>query len=151
VLRARGVQLSPRGSVQDVVLREVVYRERFEEYTKYNFLGQILALAQRVPYDFFKQAQEKLKLAIFQTAYDPEAMQQRLEEVRRVTAEEYEARRRDARLLASVEEMTEKDDEEEKKNEAATFTSSLARRRTPNTPLPHSFGGVTNPWGKTDG
>jgi glycyl-tRNA synthetase (class II) len=126
-----------------------VNRERFEEFTKYNFLGQIMAVAQRVPYDLFKRAQESLRLAIFQTAYDPEAVRERLEEVRRVTEEEREERLRDARLLASVERMTAKDEEEESKQNADAFTSSLSRRnRVPtstkiSSKIPE---GVRDPW-----
>ena len=147
------MQLPPRGSVQDVVLREVVNRERFEEYTKYNFLGQIMAVTQRMPHDLFKRAQESLRLAIFQTAYDPEAVQERLEEIRRITEEERDARLRDARLLASVERMTAKDEEEESRQNADAFTSSLSHRSSDKSSRKISSkipGGIRDPWKPKD-
>lgn len=95
----------PRGSIQDVVLQEMVQRERFETYQKQVYLGRMLILLMgsataNVPQ--IARAEELLELAIFQTAYDPREIRRQMEIVNATMKEEREKRLRDARLLAKV-------------------------------------------------
>lgn len=99
-LRARGVSLSPRGSVQDLVLQEVVQRERFEDYQKHMFLGTIMAGIFGINQQVFTKARELLELAIFQTAYDPQAIRAHMQQAKDMAQREEQRRLRDARLLA---------------------------------------------------
>lgn len=95
----------PRGSIQDVVLQEMVQRERFETYQKQVYLGRMLILLMgsdtaNVPQ--IARAEELLELAIFQTAYDPREIRKQMEIVNTTMREEREKRLKDARLLAKV-------------------------------------------------
>lgn len=124
--------MPPRGSVQDFVLREMIQRERFEEYQKHLFLGRILAMVFGVDSVQMSRAEELLELAIFQTAYDPREVRKQMEIARTVAQQEREERLRDARLLAKVASYSEEDEDE-----GDAFRVVLNKTR---------LDGVENPW-----
>lgn len=115
----------PRGSIQDVVLQEMVQRERFEEYQKQLYLGRMLILLMgsdttNVPQ--IARAEELLELAIFQTAYDPREIRRQMEIVNTTMREEREKRLRDARLLAKVASY-----DQENEDETRVFRNTLKK------------------------
>jgi hypothetical protein len=94
-----------RGSIQDIVLQEMVQRERFEEYQKHLYLGRVLMSLfgnETTNTQQIARAEELLELAIFQTAYDPREIRKQMEIVNAAAQAEREKRLRDARLLAKV-------------------------------------------------
>ena len=101
-MKARGVRLPPRGSVQDRILVEVIQRERFEEFQKAAYLGRVLGLLWGADPQALRRAEEALEFAIYQTAWDPEHVRQHLENARSVAHQQREERLRDAHLLDRV-------------------------------------------------
>lgn len=81
---------------------EVIQRERYEEYHKAVHTGRIVALALGADFDIVQRAEEFLEYAVFQTAWDPAAVRDRMDHAKRVAARERSARERDARLLAET-------------------------------------------------
>lgn len=113
-------------------MREMVQRERFEEYQKHIYLGRILAAAFGVTGPSVARAEELLELAIFQTAYDPQEIRHQMEVARDHARQEREERLRDARLLAKVASYSAPDE-----NDEGAFRAALTKTR---------FGGVEDPW-----
>jgi hypothetical protein len=112
----------------------MVQRERFEEYQKHLYLGRVLATIFGATGAQMARMEEMLELAIFQTAYDPQAIRHQMEVAREVARREREERMRDARLLAKVASYSEQDED---KSEA--FRSALGKKRV---------SGVEDPWKK---
>lgn len=126
--------MPPRGSVQDTVLREMIQRERFEEFEKFAFIGRMVGIALHVPAKTMAHLEDVLSLAVFQTAYDPGEIQHQLQETRERIAKEREARMREAKLLAKVASYSE-DVEDEAQEAFKRHLQGTTR-----------FHGVTNPW-----
>lgn len=129
--------MPPRGSVQDTVLREMVQRERYEEFEKFAFIGRMLGSALHVPAKVMAHLEDVMSLAIFQTAYDPSEIQRQLQETRERITKEREVRLREAKLLAKVASYSE-DTEDEAQEAFKRHLQGTSR-----------FGGVTDPWRDT--
>lgn len=80
------------------------------------------------------RAEALLELSVFQTAFDPKAIQHEIETAEAVVAEEYAGRRRDADMLARVDSYTEEDEDAQ----ADAFKVDLTRTK---------LSGIDNPWG----
>lgn len=81
---------------------EVVQRERFEEFQKTVHLSRVLGLLWGADPKALRRAEEALELAIYQTAWDPEAVRRHLQAAREVADKQREERLRDARLMDRV-------------------------------------------------
>lgn len=127
--------------MQDFVLREVVLRERFEEYHKTVFLGKVLGAIFGIDSRVLRSLEESLELAVYQTAYDPEEIRMYMEKARAQAAEERERRLRDARLLAQVASYSEDADA---KDSDSVFLNTLSYTRA----TPPAAAGPTDPWKK---
>jgi len=88
-------------------LREVVQRERFETFQKNAHLGRVIAMAFGIPREDLMRLEDMLDLAVYQTAYDPEAIQRRLAEARRAAKEFRTERESTAATLARTASYTE--------------------------------------------
>lgn len=126
--------MPPRGSVQDTVLREMVQRERYEEFEKFAFIGRMIGVALHVPDKVAAHLEDLLSLAIFQTAYDPGEIQRQLQETRERIEKEREVRLREAKLLAKVASYSE-DVEDEAQEAFKRHLQGTTR-----------FHGVRDPW-----
>ena len=80
----------------------MIQRERFEEFQKATYLGRVLGLLWGADPDRLRRAEETLEFAIYQTAWDPEAVRSHLQEARAVANKQREERLRDARLMDRV-------------------------------------------------
>lgn len=129
--------MPPRGSVQDVVLREMIERERYEEFEKFAFIGRIISSAMQLNARVLARFEELLSLAVFQTAYDPQQIQQQIQQTRERMEREREARLREAKLLAKVASYSE-DIEDEAQEAFQRHIKGTSR-----------FQGVTSPWQST--
>jgi len=129
----RGVQVPPRGSLQDKVLQETIQRERYKDFQQHVFLGRIFAQAFGVDERQLARAEEALELAVFQTAYDPVQIGESMRRVQTALRLEREEQLQDARMMARVASYTVEDDAEG----AAFPTDSVASRRSE---------GVQKPW-----
>ena len=76
----------------------------------------------------FSALEEELSLAIFQTAFDPNAVEERLESVRRAANERREELLRDARLLARVASYSETSEDQVQAQHADVFARRLAEQ-----------------------
>jgi len=112
----------------------VVERERFTEFNKTLFLGRVLGIIFGADPKLLARAEALLELSVFQTAFDPKAIQYEIESAEAVMAEEYAGRRRDADLLARVDSYTEEDEE----TPADAFKVDLQRTK---------LSGIDDPWG----
>jgi hypothetical protein len=117
---------------------EVVQRERYEEFQKTAHLGRVLGLLLGADPEGLRRAEETLEFAIYQTAWDPEAVRQHLQAARGAAERQREARLRDARLMDRVAGYSDDGDDDV----AFSAADSLSDRR----PTP----GVTNAWKKRD-
>ena len=88
--------------MQDRILVEVIQRERFEEFQKAAYLGRVLGVLWGVDPARLYRAEEALEFAIYQTAWDPEAVRSHLQEARTVAMRQREERLRDARTMDRV-------------------------------------------------
>ena len=88
--------------MQDRILVEVIQRERFEEFQKAAYLGRVLGLLWGADPARLRRAEEALELAIYQTAWDPEAVRSHLQAAREVATRQREERLRDAHLMDRV-------------------------------------------------
>lgn len=129
----RGVTLPPRGSLQDVILREMVQRERFEEFQKTRFLGQILAAAFGLNNAQYARLEHLLDLSIFHTAYNPSKIQEQMELALLQERKEREKRQKDALLLKKVASY----DKNETEDTSEAFKTALDTRH---------LRGIKNPW-----
>jgi len=83
-------------------LVEVIQRERFEEFQKATYLGRVLGVLWGADPARIRRAEEALEFAIYQTAWDPEAVRSHLLQARAVADKQREERLRDARLMDRV-------------------------------------------------
>jgi len=122
--------LPSRGSIQDRLLRETIERERFTEYSKTLFVGRMLSLAMRggTPATF-KGLEEELSLAVFQTAFDPAAVEAQLQRLQKEARARHEEQLRDARILARVASYSEKEEDQVNTAHEDVFEKRLAERR----------------------
>jgi hypothetical protein len=88
----------------------------------------MLAMRGAAPH-LFSTLEEELSLAIFQTAFDPAAVEGRLEDVRQAAHERREKLLRDARMLERVASYSETgEDQEQTQQHADVFARRLAER-----------------------
>lgn len=66
------------------------------------YLGRVLGLLWGADPAGLRRAEEALELAIYQTAWDPEAVRRHLQDAREVANKQREERLRDARLMDRV-------------------------------------------------
>ena len=118
--------------MQDRILRETIERERYADYRKQTYLGRtmLLALHGSQPH-LFTALEEELSLAVFQTAFDPAAVEQRLAGIQQLARQRRDAVLRDARMLARVASYSETDEDQEYVAEQGdVFARRLAERAT---------------------
>lgn len=115
---------------------EAIQRERFSDFHRSVYLGRVLGLLLGATPEGLQRAEESLEFAVFQTAFDPEQMRQRLEEAQRLAAVQREERLRDARLMDRVASYS-ADDEDGTDLDFSSVEARQARRQQ----------GITNAWG----
>jgi hypothetical protein len=71
----------------------------------------MIALGLGIGEELVARAEDKLKLAIFQTAFDPDSIRRQMRKVEEIARQERMSRLRDARVLQSVAQMEEPEDE----------------------------------------
>ena len=83
-------------------MTEVIQRERFEEFQKTAHLGRLLTILMGGSPQGLQRAEEELELAIYQTAWNPGHVRDRIHRAQQVADAQREERLRDARLLDKV-------------------------------------------------
>lgn len=116
----------------------MVNRERYEEFHKTVHVARVVGLALGFPSERIYAAEEALELAIFQTAYDPNAIRRRMQKAASVAKQQREKRLRDARLMDSVASMS-REDGEDQDNLLHTPSAAVPSREAK---------GVQAPWKK---
>ena len=120
-MKARGVAVPPRGSVQDKVLIEVIERERYAEFHKTVHTARLVGLLMGSSPSALREAEDMLELAIFQTAFNPEAIRKRIKDARTVANKFRNERHRDSDIMAKVASYTVKDPQDEAASKDSAF------------------------------
>ena len=110
-LAARGVALSPRGSARDILLQEVVRRERNEKFSLVSILTTLVGRATGFNAAQIDGMLDLYTLELFQSGYNPSAATS-LREARKSRLNKVT---QDRKLLEKVERFTAPETEFEKK------------------------------------
>jgi hypothetical protein len=108
VLFSRGVQLAPYGSVEDRVMREMVFRERQEKVAHMNAIGSMISRIFNVDAEkAFSGIVAEYASEVYQESYDPDLLKRRVA-IRRAAQAQVRARReRDESLIKRLDKMGE--------------------------------------------
>jgi hypothetical protein len=113
VLFARGVPLAPYGSIEDRVMREMVFRERQERVAHVDAISKMIARVFSVDADkAFGPIISEYASEVFQETYDIDLLRQKLELRRAALARVNAKRRRDEELMERLNRMGEYADRE---------------------------------------
>lgn len=106
---ARGVQLAPYGSVEDRVMREMVFRERQERVAHLDAIGKMVArVFGNVDADkAFGGIISEYASEVFQETYDADLLRRKVMARRAVQARVRSKRQRDLDLIKRLERMGE--------------------------------------------
>lgn len=116
MLFARGVPLAPYGSVEDRVMREMVFRERQERVAHMDAIGKMVARVYNVdPEKAFGHVVSEYASEVFQETYDADLLKRRVTIRRRAQARVREKRQRDVDLLKRLDRMGDFYDQEKPK------------------------------------
>lgn len=103
---ARGVDLAPLGSVEDRVMREMVFRDRQERVAHVDAIGKMIARVFSVDADkLFGAIVAEYASEVFQEAYDPDLLKRRITLRRIAQARVREKRERDEEMLRRLDKM----------------------------------------------
>lgn len=105
---ARGIDLAPIGSVEDRVMREMVFRERQERVAHVDAIGKMIARVFNADADkLFGAIVAEYASEVFQEAYDPDLLKRRIALRRLAQARVREKRKHDEDMLRRLDRMGE--------------------------------------------
>lgn len=105
---SRGIELAPYGSVQDRVMREMVFRERSEKVAFLDAVGKMVARLFNVDADkAFAGVLAEYAAEVFQESYDADLLRRKIAMRRAAQARVIARRRRDEELIKRLERMGE--------------------------------------------
>jgi hypothetical protein len=108
VLFSRGVPLAPYGSIEDRVMREMVFRERAERVAHMDAIGKMIARVFNVDADkAFGGIVAEYASEVFQESYDADLLRRKVEIRRRALARVRAKKQRDLDLIKRLEAMGE--------------------------------------------
>jgi hypothetical protein len=108
VLFARGVPLAPYGSIEDRVMREMVFRERQERVAHLDAVGKMIARVFNVDADkAFSGIVSEYASEVFQETYDADLLRRKVELRRQAQLRIRAKRRRDEELIERLNRMGE--------------------------------------------
>jgi hypothetical protein len=108
VLFSRGVPLAPYGSIEDRVMREMVFRERQERVAHLDAIGKMVARVFSVDADkAFGGIIAEYASEVFQETYDADLLRRKVEMRRAVQARIKAKKQRDLDLIKRLERMGE--------------------------------------------
>ena len=103
---ARGVPLAPTGSIEDRVMREMVFRERHEKVAQVQVMAKIVSQvfgldSERV----FGAIVSEYASEVFQETYDADLLRQKIGAIRAAQARVRRRREHDVEMLGRLERM----------------------------------------------
>ncbi len=108
MLFSRGVPLAPYGSIEDRVMREMVFRERQERVAHLDAIGKMVARVFSVDADkAFSNIIAEYASEVFQETYDADLLRQKVEIRREAQARIKAKKQRDLDLIKRLEKMGE--------------------------------------------
>jgi hypothetical protein len=108
VLFSRGVPLAPYGSIEDRVMREMVFRERSERVAHMDAIGKMIARVFNVDADkAFGVIVAEYASEVFQETYDADLLRRKVEMRREALARVRAKKQRDLDLIKRLEKMGE--------------------------------------------
>lgn len=108
MLFSRGVPLAPYGSIEDRVMREMVFRERAEKVAHLDAIGKMIARVFNVDADkAFGSIVSEYASEVFQESYDADLLRRKVEIRRRALARVRAKKQRDLDLIKRLEAMGE--------------------------------------------
>jgi hypothetical protein len=106
VLFARGVQLAPAGSVEDRLMREMVFRERQERVAHMDAVAKMLARLFNVDADkMFGHVMSEYAFEVFQEAYDADLLRKRADAKRKAQQRVRAKRQQEEDLMKKLDNM----------------------------------------------
>jgi hypothetical protein len=106
VLFSRGVPLAPYGSIEDRVMREMVFRERQERVSNLEAIGKMVARVFSVDADkAFGGIIAEYASEVFQETYDADLLRRKVEMRREVQSRIRAKKQRDLDLIKRLEKM----------------------------------------------
>ena len=104
----RGVDLEPYGSVEDRVMREMVFRERQERVSHMDAIAKMIARVFNIDADkAFGSIVSEYASEVFQETYDPDLLRSRVAARRRAQAQVRLRRERDEEMIKRLDKMGE--------------------------------------------
>ncbi len=108
MLFSRGVPLAPYGSIEDRVMREMVFRERQEQVAHLEAIGKMIARVFNVDADkAFGGIVSEYASEVFQETYDADLLRRKVEIRRQALARVRAKKQRDLDLIRRLEKMGE--------------------------------------------
>ena len=108
MLFSRGVPLAPYGSIEDRVMREMVFRERQERVAHLDAIGKMVARVFSVDADkAFGGILAEYASEVFQETYDADLLRRKVEMRREVQTRIRAKKQRDLDLIKRLEKMGE--------------------------------------------
>ena len=108
MLFSRGVPLAPYGSIEDRVMREMVFRERQEQVAHLEAIGKMIARVFNVDADkAFGGIVSEYASEVFQETYDADLLRRKVEIRRQALARVRAKKQRDLDLIKRLEKMGE--------------------------------------------
>lgn len=105
---SRGMELTPYGSVQDRVMREMVGRERAEKVAQMDAISKMIARVFNVDPDrVFGPIVAEYASEVYQESYDADLLRRKIAARRAAQARVIAARRRDEELIQRLDRMGE--------------------------------------------
>jgi hypothetical protein len=105
---ARGVKLAPYGSIEDRIMREMVFRERQERIAHMDAIGQMIARVFNVDADkAFGGVLAEYASEVYQESYDADLLKQKIAALREAQSRVRAKRRRDEDMLKRLDRMSE--------------------------------------------
>ena len=97
---ARGIKLAPYGSIQDRVMREMVFRERQERIAHMDAISRMIARVFNVDADkAFGGVVSEYASEVYQESYDADLLKQKIALLRQAQARVRAKRKRDEDML----------------------------------------------------
>lgn len=127
------MQLAPYGSIEDRVMREMVFRERQERVAHVDAIAKMIARVFNVDADkAFGGIVAEFASEVFQEAYDPDLLRRRIAIRRGAQARIRAKRQQDEALLQRLDRMGEFYDQEAAKKPDPRPTKRPAKKRSQN-------------------
>jgi hypothetical protein len=137
VIYARGVNLAPYGSVEDRVMREMVFRERQERVAHMDAIAKMIARVFNTDASkVFGGIVAEYASEVFQESYDADLLRRKIAARRAAVARVRAKRKHDESMIKRLEKMGEYYDLQDKKRQAQAEATKQAAAKAQQKPKP---------------